>query len=428
MRKRPVLSLLLTLALAAGLLSAPAAAASTAPRLVVSSTEATSQSVGLTGVPTDCESLQVTLSLSKNGVDYDFAADSSLNRPGLYTTYTEADGTITLYLTTKSGVLTESGSLTLGAVSTVDTPFTITGATGLKLLDGTDGETTYDSVSQNGSSSGGGSTGVTTWPVSITQAVGGTVTANVARAAKGNTVTLTAAADSGYELEQISVSDAAGKAITLAAKGDGTYTFTMPASKVTVTAAFARQGEAASRPFIDVAPGAWYDEAVQYVYENGLMSGTGDGRFSPDVTTSRAMIVTILYRLEGSPAVTGGSAFTDVAAGTWYTDAVAWASANGIVSGYGEGKFGPNDPITREQMAAILCRYAGYKGMDVAKRAELSAFTDAGQVSDYAVETMRWAVAEGLITGTSETTLSPAGSATRAQAALILMRFCALEG
>ena len=173
-----------------------------------------------------------------------------------------------------------------------------------------------------------------------------------------------------------------------------------------------------------MASDAWYAQAVAYVYRQGLMSGTAQDRFSPDLTTNRAMLVTILYRLAGSPAVDGGSAFTDVSGGDWFASGVAWASANGIVTGYGDGRFGPNDPITREQMAAILYRYAGFAGQSTAGRADLSGYTDAGQVSPYAAEAMGWAVDRGLITGVSAGTLAPGGSATRAQVATILMRFC----
>ena len=177
-------------------------------------------------------------------------------------------------------------------------------------------------------------------------------------------------------------------------------------------------------PFVDVASGSWYEDAVWYVYENGLMAGTSDTTFEPDTTTSRGMIVTVLYRLEGAPAVSGSSGFTDVADGQYYADAVAWASSNGIVGGYGNGLFGPNAPITREQMAVILYRYAQYKGYDVTASADLSGYDDVAQVSSYALEALQWANAEGLVNGTSDTTLTPGGSATRSQIAVILMRFC----
>lgn len=178
-----------------------------------------------------------------------------------------------------------------------------------------------------------------------------------------------------------------------------------------------------SIPFTDVKKTDWFYEAVQYAYENDMMSGTGDTTFSPSTTTTRGMIVTILHRMEGKPSA-AGETFTDVAAGQYYADAVAWASANGIVSGYGNGKFGPNNTITREQFAAIVYRYANLKGYDTTARADLSKFSDAGDISDYAVDALAWANAVGLVNGTSDTTISPTGSATRAQAAAILSRFC----
>ncbi len=176
--------------------------------------------------------------------------------------------------------------------------------------------------------------------------------------------------------------------------------------------------------FSDVVAGGWYESAVQYMKDNGLMAGTSATTFAPDATTTRGMIVTILYRLEKEPAAAAASSFSDIAAGEWYSDAVAWAAANNIVSGYENGTFGAGDVITREQMAAILFRYASFKGYDVTKTADLSSFADAAQVSAYAADAMKWANAAGLISGTSTTTLAPAGSATRAQAASILMRFC----
>ncbi len=176
-------------------------------------------------------------------------------------------------------------------------------------------------------------------------------------------------------------------------------------------------------PFTDVKETDWFYDAVQYVYENNLMSGTGSSSFSPDATTTRGMIVTTLHRMEGSPPATGDE-FVDVPADQYYSNAVAWASANDIISGYGNGIFGPNDTITREQMAAILYRYAQYKGYGSESEGDISAFSDGSQVSSYAVKAMNWAVDAGLISGVDSNILEPKGSATRAQVAVILMRFC----
>lgn len=184
--------------------------------------------------------------------------------------------------------------------------------------------------------------------------------------------------------------------------------------------AFAASG---NLPFTDVNTSDWYYNAVQYAYENGIMKGTSSTTFSPDYTTDRGMIVTVLHRMEGTPSVSGTS-FTDVAAGKYYADAVAWAEANDIVNGYGDGIFGPEDPITREQMATILYRYADYKGYDTSVAGSLSTFSDANTISTFAVESMTWAIGSGLINGVGNNVLAPQGSATRSQMATILMRFC----
>ena len=175
--------------------------------------------------------------------------------------------------------------------------------------------------------------------------------------------------------------------------------------------------------FDDVSISDWYYDAVAFAVTNGLFSGTSTTMFSPDADMTRAMLVTVLYRLEGEPTVTGGSAFDDVTDGQWYTDAVIWAGDSGIVSGYGSGLFGTNDSVTREQMAVILYNYAAYKGYDVTATSDFAAFNDADDISSWAETAMSWANGEGLITGVTDTTLDPAGGATRAQVATILMRF-----
>lgn len=179
----------------------------------------------------------------------------------------------------------------------------------------------------------------------------------------------------------------------------------------------------ASIIFEDVLPSDWFYDAVNYVYNRGLMQGVSETRFDPYGTLTRAMVVTILYRLEGEPEAEP-SAFKDVEAGQWYTDAIGWASANEVVEGYDDERFGPMDPVTREQLAAILYRYAQYKGYDVTETADLAAYTDASSIHEYAVEAMGWAVALGAPTPLSENTLSPRENATRAQVAEAFMNFC----
>ena len=247
------------------------------------------------------------------------------------------------------------------------------------------------------------------------------------RAERGDTVTITTKPDEGYQVDEVTATKSSGGSIKVTHKGNGIYTFTMPANAVYVQVTFKPETAEWTNPFIDVPNNAWYYDAVRYVNENGLMAGTSANTFAPDLTTTRGMIVTILYRLEGTPNIENenwGYPFKDVDANAYYATAVYWARLHGIVAGYSDELFGPNDTITREQMATILYRYAQYKGYDTTARADLSRFTDAAQVGPWAVDAIRWANAEGMINGTSDTTLSPKGSATRAQAAAILTRFC----
>ena len=178
-------------------------------------------------------------------------------------------------------------------------------------------------------------------------------------------------------------------------------------------------------PFTDLDEGAWYAEAVRYVYDAQLMTGVTETDFAPDCATTRGMIVTMLFRMEDEPEVTGGSAFSDAAESAWYADAVSWAAENDIVGGYGGGLFGPDDSITREQLAVILYRFALYKGYDLSagEDFDLSAYADAGDVSEWAIPAMQWACGAGIINGDGGGALAPQGEATRAQVAAMLMRF-----
>ena len=253
---------------------------------------------------------------------------------------------------------------------------------------------------------------------------GGTVTADPAAAKAGAEVTLTATPDEGYALGSLTVTDRFGDAVKVTENADGTYTFTMPNGQVTVKATFVETEEPApAEPFPDVDENDWFYDEVVYVYENGLMNGVENNQFAPNTATNRAMLATILYRLAGQPDVSGDLPFTDVAAGTWYTDAVLWAAQNGIVNGLGENTFAPMNTLTREQLVTMLYRYAEAEGYDVSAAADLSGYPDAGKVQPYAQEAMTWAVAEGIVEG-MDGNLNPAGSATRAQIATILMRFC----
>ena len=250
---------------------------------------------------------------------------------------------------------------------------------------------------------------------------GGTVTADPTAAKAGTTVTLTPSPDAGYQVGTVAVTDRFGDAVGVTEQADGTYTFTMPNGQVTVTVTFAET----PLPFTDVTEGDWFYDAVRYAYETGLMDGVGDGQFAPNATTNRAMVVTILYRLAGEPAVAGQSDFTDVADGLWYTDAVLWAAQKGIVNGISATEFAPAGDLTREQLAAILYRYAACQGYDVSQRADLSGFGDASSISGYAQEALSWAHAQGLVLGFEDGSLRPQGTASRAQIAAVLMRFLA---
>ncbi|WP_207303265.1 InlB B-repeat-containing protein, partial [Intestinimonas massiliensis (ex Afouda et al. 2020)] len=270
--------------------------------------------------------------------------------------------------------------------------------------------------------SGGGTVTVPKYPVNLPQTVdNGTVTADRTTAEAGQTVTLTAKPDQGYTLDSISVTDGSGKLLQLTADGD-TYRFTMPGGKVTVAVRFAPLP--VELPFTDVDEADWFYDAVAYVYGRELMTGISDTLFAPDQHLTRSMITTVLWRLEGSPAAGTGTVFTDVASDAWYAQAVNWAAAQGIVDGYGNGRFGPEDPITREQLAAILYRYARCLDDDTKAEGDLTGYPDGAQTSDWAVESMTWAVSTGLISGKNGGLLDPTGTATRSEVAALLQRFC----
>ena len=285
--------------------------------------------------------------------------------------------------------------------------------------DTTSGNTEYTFTYVGGGSSSSIST-PTTYAVNVNAATNGAVAADKKTASKGTTVTVTASPSKGYVVDAVKVVDKDGKDVAVTEK-DGKYVFTMPASAVTVTGTFKAETPApVALPFSDVKSGNWFYDAVKYAYAQGLMTGTSATTFAPNGTMNRAMIVTVLYRLEKSPAVTGASKFTDVPAGQWYSDAVAWAAANKIVNGYDETTFGPMNAVTREQMAAILFRYEQVKGLEnVTLEENLNRFPDQNKISAYAIPALQWAVGQKIINGNADGTLDPTGTATRAQVAQI---------
>ena len=257
------------------------------------------------------------------------------------------------------------------------------------------------------------------YAITVDQPDHGGVTASRKAASSGSTITLTVNPDEGYQLYTLTVTDSRGNQRELTSKGGGRYTFIMPPSNVTVSAVFTR-----ILPFIDVDKTSWYIDAVHYVYDRSLMIGTDTDRFSPNGVTSRAMIATVLWRMAGSPVVFDALPFADVADGTWYTDAVRWASAAGIVDGYGDGAFGPDDAVTREQLAAMLYRYAQFRGYDVSvgEYANILSYSDAQNVSEWAISAMQWACGAGIVNGCASQ-LNPQNDATRVEIAAMLMRF-----
>ena len=283
------------------------------------------------------------------------------------------------------------------------------------------GKTASCTVTVSRYSSGGGST---TYAVTAPDVENGTVRVSPSRASRGTTVTITVTPDEGYELESLTVLDSRDNEIALTDKGDGKYTFTMPSGRVTVEASFAEIAPE-PLPFGDVDDGDWFADAVRFVYENGMMNGVSETGFAPNAATSRSMIVTILYRLEGEPVVDYAMDFTDVAGDAYYAEAVRWAASEGIVGGYGGGLFGSDDAVTREQLAVILYRYAVYKGYDVSigEDTNILSYADFADLSEYAIPAMQWACGAGIITGVTDATLVPQGEATRAQVAAMLMRF-----
>ena len=266
----------------------------------------------------------------------------------------------------------------------------------------------------------------TSYAITVEDSDNGTVTPSRTRAPRGLTVTLTVKPDEGYKLDTITVTDKNGNEIKLTDKGNGKYTFTMPASAVTVEASFTKDDTPVDTglPFTDVKADDWFFEAVKHVYDNKLMDGTSSTTFAPLMTTNRAMVVTILWRLEGQPETDDATlSFTDVESGVWYTNAVNWAASKGIVKGYSDTVFAPNDTVTREQLATILYRYAESKGYDVSAKGDLTTFADGAKTSSWAAEAMEWAVGSKLLSGKGGNVLDPTGTATRAEVAQIFMNF-----
>ena len=259
--------------------------------------------------------------------------------------------------------------------------------------------------------------------VYVEPTVNGDLSVDEVWAEEGEWVYITVKPDAGYRLDELTVTRPSGNEVKVYHVRDNVFRFKMPGVRVTVDAEFVRS----SLPFSDVSRGQWFYDYVAWAYNTGLMEGVSAGRFAPNSTTTRAMVITIIYRLAGSPGVSGTSDFTDVPADAWYSDAVTWAAKRGIVEGMTATTFDPNDAVTREELAAMLYRYAKHKGYDTsaAENTNILSYNDALSISEYAFEALQWACGEGIINGTGAGSLEPGGSATRAQLAAMLYRFCA---
>ena len=267
-----------------------------------------------------------------------------------------------------------------------------------------------------------------TYPPTMDEPENGTVTTSPSRPEEGNAVTITPKPDEGFEVDEILVKDEDGNPVEVTQNPDGTYTFTQPDGKVTITVTFRCDGGelCPGHHLTDVSKDAWYHAAVDYAVEHGIMEGMSATTFSPNTEVTRAQAVQILYNLEGQPDVSDenlGYPYEDVNAEEWYGNAVYWARITGVATGYGDGTFQPGDSITRQEFAQMLYNYAKYKGYDLTAEGDLSQFPDSGSVADWAEAAMSWANGNELINGHDNGTIDAGGTAIRAQAASILMKF-----
>lgn len=286
--------------------------------------------------------------------------------------------------------------------------------------------TKYTAPTPTGGGGGGGAVAPTTYDIVIPSALANTVKADKTKAAAGDTVTLTVSGEGTQ-----TVTDANGKTVALTDLGSGKYTFKMPSAKVSVgfktTADQPCDGgkDCPSAPFTDVDTAKWYHLSVDYVLTHKMMNGVSSRAFAPNANLTRGMLVQILYNLEGKPKGTAAN-FSDVQADAWYAEAVGWAASNKVVTGYADGTFRPNAAVTREQAAAILYRYAQSKGIDVSvgENTNILSYVDVQQASEYAIPALQWAVGAGVLNGKNGGRLAPTGTATRAEIAAIMQRWC----
>lgn len=389
--------------------------------------QGTNATVVLQGAGTDRYAAEVTFAVSDtSSVQFVGKADSYA------VTVDSANKTVTLYAASRNPLTVTNGALDLGTL-TVKPGTEVKGPGQAIVLDRTLDRTTYtdvdllvnqqttdddnsndsqDNDSNNSDSNSDSSSSSTSdrTPTVTARGEGGQV-----KAYNDGRVVITV--EDGYRIARILVN---GQRVEISTELTGLKA----TDKVIVTfEKIPEEQEQTSLPFTDVQPTDWYADAVQFAVSRGLFQGMSETEFAPNVEMSRAMLVTVLYRMSGAQTQ-GNADFEDVSVDAWYAQAVSWAKANGVVSGVSDTQFDPDRAVTREQMATILCRYSQLKNqVDTSDSNSLQDFTDAAMVSDYAVSAMGWAVQNGLISGMGDQTLAPVGSATRAQVASILQRF-----
>ena len=363
------------------------------------------------------ESTETQLRFSNIDVDLsDFVAEDS-DKPNEYTYTLQGDAPAsTTVIFSSSETVTINGEEQSTRVGSVQVPI----PTGSSTITVTIGATTYH---LHLTRSGGGG-GETTYPPTILETEHGTVTVDPIHPRQGDTVTITAQPDEGYEVGEVTVTRPDGSQVELTENSDGIWGFTQPGESVTIAVTFRCDGGelCPSAHLTDVELNAWYHEAVDYVVEHGIMAGVSATAFQPNGSLTRGQVVQILHNLEGKPEETAEAPFTDTA-GHWALEAIAWAAQNNVVAGYDDGTFGPEKLVTREEFAQMMYNYAKFKGYDLTAGGDLTQFPDAGAISDWAETALSWANGKGLINGHDNGTIDPQGNTTRAQAVSIMKNF-----
>lgn len=363
------------------------------------------------------ESTETQLRFSNIDVDLsDFVAEDP-DKPNEYTYTLQGDAPAsTTVIFSSSETVTVNSEEQTTRVGSVQVPI----PTGSSTITVTIGATTYH---LHLTRSGGGG-GETTYPPTILETEHGTVTVDPTHPRQGDTVTITAQPDEGYEVGEVTVTRPDGSQVELTENSDGTWGFTQPGESVTIAVTFCCDGGelCPSAHLTDVELNAWYHEAVDYVVEHGIMAGVSATAFQPNGSLTRGQVVQILHNLEGKPEETAEAPFTDTA-GHWALEAIAWAAQNNVVAGYDDGTFGPEKLVTREEFAQMMYNYAKFKGYDLTAGGDLTQFPDAAAISDWAETALSWANGKGLINGHDNGTIDPQGNTTRAQAASIMKNF-----